>query len=278
MPLFMDIHRVGEGVTPEALAEAHLADVKVQEQYGVKYLRYWFNQPAGHIFCLVDAPDAEAAAAVHREAHGLMADQIIEVEGRTLGALLGESQENAAGAAVPPGSSALDTGARTILFTDIAGWTTTVERLGDTDAFQLLRTHDGIVRDALASHGGREVKHTGDGFMAVFRSAAAAVECTVAIQRALAAYNQAHPERPIRIRAWLSSGEPVENHGDLFGASVHVAARAGAAAQPEQILASNVVAELCFGKPLVFVDQGERVLKGFGKPVRLHEVRWRSQP
>ena len=145
-----------------------------------------------------------------------------------------------------------------------------VERLGDTAAFELLGTHDGMVRDALASHGGREVKHTGDGFMAVFRSAAAAVECTVAIQRALAAYNRAHPERPIRIRAG--------RHGDLFGASVHVAARACAAAQPEQILASNVVAELCLGKLLVFVDQGERVLKGFEKPVRLHEVRWRGEP
>src|SRR5689334_15794859 len=183
----MDIHRIGEGVTPEALADAHLADQKVQEQHGVKYLRYWFNQPAGHIFCLVEAPDAEAAAAVHREAHGLMADQIIEVEGRTLGALLGDGQENAAGAVVRPGSSELDTGARTILFTDIAGWTTTVERLGDTAAFELLRTHDGIVRDALAAHAGREVQHTGDGCMAVFRSAAVGVECAIAIQRALAA-------------------------------------------------------------------------------------------
>ncbi len=274
----MDIHRLGDGVTPEELADAHLADQKVQEQYGVKYLRYWFNQPAGHIFCLVEAPDADAAAAVHREAHGLMADQIIEVEGRTLGAFLGDSQENAAGAVVRPGSSALDSGARTILFTDIVGWTTTIERLGDTAAFELLRTHDGIVRDALASHGGREVKHTGDGFMTVFRSAAAAVECAIAVQRALAAHNQAHPERSIRIRAGLSAGEPVENHGDLFGASVHVAARACAGADPEQILASNVVAELCLGKSLVFVDQGERVLKGFEKPVRLHEVRWRSEP
>ena len=76
----MDIHRVGEGVTPEALADAHLADQKVQDQYGVKYLRYWFNEPAGHIFCLVEAPDAEAAHTVHRDAHGLVADSIYEVK------------------------------------------------------------------------------------------------------------------------------------------------------------------------------------------------------
>ena len=278
MPLFMDIHRSAEGVTPEALAEAHLADVQAQERYGVKYLRYWFNQPTGHIFCLVDAPDAAAANAVHQEAHGMLAEQIIQVEGGTIGAFLGDSAQNAGGAAVRPGSSVLDTGARTILFTDIAGWTTLVERLGDAAAFELLRTHDGIVRDALGSHAGREVKHTGDGVMAAFRSAAAGVECAIAIQRAMAAYSEAHPERPIRIRAGLSAGEPVENHGDLFGASVNVAARACAGAGPEQILAANIVAELCLGKSFVFVDQGERVLKGFEKPVRLHEVRWRSQP
>jgi class 3 adenylate cyclase len=142
---------------------------------------------------------------------------------------------------------------------------------------KVLREHDAMIRDAITSRGGREVKHTGDGFMAAFRSASAAVDCAITIQRAFASYNQAHPEQPIRVRAGLSAGEPVEDHGDLFGASVHVAARACAQARPEQILASNVIAELCLGKPFVFVDQGDRVLKGFEKPVRLHEVRWRSE-
>jgi class 3 adenylate cyclase len=272
MPLFMDIHKV-EGTTSDAVAKAHLEDLKVQEKYGVKYLRYWFNERAGHIFCLVEAPDAAAATAVHREAHGLLAEQIIEVEAGTVGGFLGDGEERHGAA----GGSALDTGVRTILFTDIEGWTTITQRLGDAEAHKLLRTHDAILRDAISSRGGREVKQTGDGFMAVFRSASAAVECAIAIQRALAGYNQTHPEQPIRVRAGLSAGEPVEDHADLFGASVHLAARACEQARPEQILASNVVAELCIGKPFVFVDQGERVLKGFEKPVRLHEVRWRSE-
>ena len=276
MPLFMDIHRL-EGTTPDAVAKAHLEDLKAQDKYGVRYLRYWFNEPAGQIFCLVEAPDAAAATAVHREAHGLVADQIIEVEARTVGGFLGDSEMAPEGAALQPGGSALDTGARTILFTDIEGWTTITERLGDAEALKVLRAHDAMIRDAIASRGGREVKHTGDGFMAAFRSASAAVDCAITIQRALASYNQAHPEQPIRVRTGLSAGEPVEDHGDLFGASVHVAARACAQARPEQILASNVIAELCLGKPFVFVDQGDRVLKGFEKPVRLHEVRWRSE-
>ena len=79
MPLFMDIHNHVEGLTADAVAQAHSADVKTQEQYGVKYMRYWFNEATGKVFCLVEAPDQEAANAVHREAHGLVADELIEV-------------------------------------------------------------------------------------------------------------------------------------------------------------------------------------------------------
>jgi hypothetical protein len=80
MPLFMDVHNHIEGLTAEAVAGAHQADLKTQEKYGVKYLKYWFNEGTGQVFCLVDAPNKEAAIAVHREAHGLVADALIEVK------------------------------------------------------------------------------------------------------------------------------------------------------------------------------------------------------
>ncbi len=80
MPLFMDIHHHVEGLTADAVAGAHQADLKTQEKYGVKYLRYWFDEDTGKVFCLVEAPNQEAAIAVHREAHGLVADEIIEVK------------------------------------------------------------------------------------------------------------------------------------------------------------------------------------------------------
>lgn len=79
MPLYMDIHRHVDGLTAEAVAHAHQADLKTQQKYGVKYLRYWFDEGTGKVFCLVEAPTPEAAATVHREAHGLVADEIIEV-------------------------------------------------------------------------------------------------------------------------------------------------------------------------------------------------------
>jgi Protein of unknown function (DUF4242) len=80
MPLFMDIHEHVDGLTADAVADAHRKDVETQKAHGVEYLKYWFNEAEGKVFCLVRAPSREAADRVHREAHGLAADQIIEVQ------------------------------------------------------------------------------------------------------------------------------------------------------------------------------------------------------
>ena len=80
MPLFLDIHQHVDGLTAKAVAGAHQRDLEVQTKYGVKYLKYWFDEGSGKVFCLVEAPTKEAAAAVHREAHGLLADEIIPVQ------------------------------------------------------------------------------------------------------------------------------------------------------------------------------------------------------
>ena len=80
MPLFMDVHHHGEGLTAEAVAGAHQKDLETQDRHGVNYLKYWFDEGSGKVFCLVEAPSKEAAEAVHREAHGLVADEITEVK------------------------------------------------------------------------------------------------------------------------------------------------------------------------------------------------------
>ncbi|MGH2457322.1 MAG: nickel-binding protein [Chloroflexota bacterium] len=80
MALFMDVHHHVPGLTAEAAAAAHQKDLAVQAKYGVKFLRYWYDEATGKIFCLSWAPSREAAMAVHREAHGLVADEIVEVK------------------------------------------------------------------------------------------------------------------------------------------------------------------------------------------------------
>jgi hypothetical protein len=79
MPLFMDVHNIEGGVSVDDVAKAHRADVETQDRYGVNYLRYWVDETAGKIFCLVDAESADLAHTVHREAHGLVADEIYTV-------------------------------------------------------------------------------------------------------------------------------------------------------------------------------------------------------
>ena len=234
MPLYMDIHNLPDGTTAEDVAKAHAKDMEIQRKYGVEYHKYWVNEAGNKVFCLAHAPNAEAAECVHREAHGMMAEKIIEVE------------------------------------PDVA------ELLGDEAALALLGVHDTIVRDALSALGGREIKHTGDGIMASFVSTAGAVRCAIQIQRELDKHAQANPDRQLKVRVGAAAGEPVEQHNDLFGCTVQLAARLCSHAQPEQILVSNAIAELCIGKGLSFEDVGEVTLKGFGSPVRAHAAAWKQ--
>jgi class 3 adenylate cyclase len=183
---------------------------------------------------------------------------------------LGEGEE-AAPAAEPPEAGPF----RTVLFTDVEGSTALTQRLGDSRVRELLRAHERMVREALKSHGGAEVKTMGDGFMASFSSATKALECAIAMQRAFAEHNES-AEQPIKVRIGLNAGEPIAEEEDLFGTAVNEAARITAAAKGGEILVANVVRELAKGKDFLFADVGERQLKGFDEPARLYEVRWRE--
>ncbi len=278
MPLYMDIHNLPEGTTAEDVAKAHAKDMETQRKYGVEYSKYWVNEKTGKVFCLVHAPNAEAAECVHREAHGMVAEKLIEIQPELAEGFLGGVETNAAGAVILPGggADARDPGIRTVLFTDIVNSTTLTQSLGDEAALAMLGVHDAIVRDALSTLGGREVKHTGDGIMASFISPAGAVRCAIQIQRELANHAKANPECSLKVRVGAAAGEPVEQRNDLFGSTVQLASRLCAHAQPEQILVSNAIAELCLGKGLLFQDLGEVTLKGFGYPVRAHAAAWKQ--
>jgi class 3 adenylate cyclase len=276
MPTYIDLHNVPEGLTPKELALAHLQDMEVQQKHGVRYLRYWFDMERHKVNCLVDAPSKEAAIAVHSESHGLVADEIIAVETGSVEELLGTADEAPAwtpdSTAPPPAESAF----RTILFTDMEGSTLLTQRLGDADAMNVIRAHDAVIRDALHTYGGQEVKHTGDGIMACFGSSARAVESAVYMQQRFDEHNVPGHETPIHVRIGMGAGEPVEEGCDFFGAAVQLAARICGHADPGQILVPNVVRELCIGKRFSFTDRGETVLKGFEDPVRVYEVPWRQ--
>jgi class 3 adenylate cyclase len=162
-------------------------------------------------------------------------------------------------------------GLRTVLFTDLVGHTEMMSRLGDERGRAVLREHERITREVLKAHGGTEVKTMGDGFMASFGSVTKAVECAVALQNAFAE----HEGEALSVRVGLNAGEPIEEDGDLFGATVILAARIAAKADGGEILASDVVRGLCSGKGFGFTDRGEFAAKGFEEPVRVFEISWR---
>ena len=164
---------------------------------------------------------------------------------------------------------------RTVLFTDLVGHTEMMQRLGDARGREVLREHERITREVIKQHGGNEIKTDGDSFMVSFVSVSRALECAVALQRAFAEYSKSAKE-PIIVRMGLHAGEPIAEDGDLFGSSVILAARIAAQADGGEILASNVVRELCSGKPFLFADRGEHAMRGFDEAVRVFEVRWRA--
>jgi class 3 adenylate cyclase len=276
MPLYMDIHKV-PGASADDLAQAHAADMLVQDSLHVCCRKYWFNESSGKVFCLIEAPSVEAANEVHARSHGLLAEKIIEVDPEMAEGLLGDGEVNIAGAVMMPGAQpGRDTGLRGVMFTDIVGSTEITQRLGDRVAMQLVNRHDEVVRSALGAHGGREVKHTGDGIMASFYSAVALVRCAAQIQQELARQREGagDEQEPVRVRIGGAVGEPVEQRHDLFGSTVQLAARLCAHAQPDQVLVSSELCELCADDDLAF-DVGQHAqLKGFEQPVRVHALRY----
>ncbi len=179
-------------------------------------------------------------------------------------------------------------GLRSVLFTDIVGHTAMMQRLGDAKGRDVLREHERITRETLKQHGGAEVKTMGDGFLASFGSVTSAVECAIALQRAFegALTRPSGPPSPsggegrgegVSIRIGLNAGEPIEEEGDLFGATVILASRIAAQAGAGEIFVPDTVRGLLSGKNFLFADRGEFALKGFDDAVRLYEVRWRER-
>jgi class 3 adenylate cyclase len=268
MPLYIDRHDA-HGISPEEVAQAHLLDAEVQDRYGVRYHTYWFDAANGSVFCLAEGPSREAVENVHRDAHGRVAEKIVELDPYApLNAFLGSPPEHALGA--PYIAPAM----RAILFTDLCGSVAQTQLLGDDRHLELLREHNAIVRDQLEQRGGREVKHTGDGIMASFTSVVAAVSHAIGVQRAMRARN-ASADIELHIRIGITVGEPVtDDSDDLFGATVQLAARLCNVAAPAEIAVSLGVREMCVGKQFRFDARGDEPLKGLDEPTPVFSVFW----
>jgi adenylate cyclase len=164
-----------------------------------------------------------------------------------------------------------------VMFTDLVGSTKMTQELGDLGAQQVVRTHNAIVRNALAAYHGREVKHTGDGIMAVFSNAANAVASTMVIQQELAKHNGTQGSLPVKVRIGLNAGAAVQEEDDFFGTTVQLSARVCDKADAEQIFITKTVRDLVTGHSIQFREAGNFDMKGIEKPVPVYEVVWRAE-
>lgn len=267
MPLYMDRHDL-PGATAEAVADAHVLDVRAAVRHGVQFLSYWFDADNGTAFCFAKSPGPEGMAAVHRESHGLIPGQIISVSEDNVLRFLGRISE-------PADETQVTSAFRTILFTDLEGSTSLLEDVGQAAYMVLLTEHDLIIRRALVASRGREVKHTGDGIMASFEDVAHALECATAIQDGFDARTAAGGTPELRVRIGMAAGEPVDHNDDIFGSTVTLASRICEAADPGHVLVSELVRDLAIKRGFSLHDAGERVLKGYPAPTRVFELqRW----
>jgi len=264
MPLFMDRHDL-PGATAQQVAEAHALDLAPAERHGVQVMSYWFDPDAGSVFCVAKAKVKDDLIAVHREAHGLIPNEIIDVSEDSVLRFLGAIRE-------PADHTEIQSPFRTVMFTDLEGSTSLLQRVGEAAFMVLLTEHDLIIRRALVTARGREVKHTGDGIMASFENVSDALRAGVAIQDGFDARMQSGATPELRVRIGMAAGEPVHHNNDLFGSTVNLASRICDAAEAGRILVSDVVHDhgVKGGFALRVVD--DRALKGFSTPTRVFEL------
>src|SRR5947209_5862704 len=164
-------------------------------------------------------------------------------------------------------------GTVTIMFTDVEGSTQMLSSKGFTLSHEIMKAYESIIEEKIIEHAGRRIKGLGDGVMVSFGSTRHAVECAIEIQRAIGEYSKQNPERKLKIRIGINTGEVVEEAGDIFGAAVNVAARVAGKARGGQILVSEVVRDLVGPvAEITFGYRGRYKLKGFPDRFRLHDV------
>lgn len=241
----MDFHK-GLYVSVEDVKNAHMADERVQNKYGVTYHQFWVNEEAGAVFCLVEGPDKETCEAVHREAHGNVACSIVQVEPGFYRLLMGDDQRVEKGH-VKFEDGLVDSGYRNILVVAIQA----ITRLTDSSDYPFLqypRDERKTVLEKVAANHGREINWTADdSIISVFNSSTNAVRCALEIQKELLAAQREGESKNFRFnfRIGLGAGQPVTENDDFFGEAIKLACRLCNLAPTNELLISSLVSELC---------------------------------
>lgn len=247
MPLYMDFHKI-DNVTVEDVKTAHMADVAIQDQFGVRYHQFWVNQEAGSVFCLVEGPDAATCEMVHKLAHGNLACALTEVETGFYEKIMGTGHKINHGQVLHQ-NGAIDTGYRTIILISITAITkaTSLKQLPELQQPNWART---IVYKHIRACKGRLLNwESDDSIIGVFDDATKAIQCSLQIQQQLVHEKENTPG--IIFRMGISTAQPVTVDGDFFQTAIKLAHRLCMIAAPGQALVSALAAKLCTNEKLL---------------------------
>lgn len=260
MPLFMDFHK-GLRISVEDVKNAHIADEAVQSKYGVIYHQFWVNEEEGTVFCLIEGPNKEACAAVHREAHGNVACSIVEVSEGFYELFMGRARRVDQGL-VRKTDGTPDTGVRGMLAIDIQA-ATTISRPSEFHSLKPPHLAREVALSLLTQYHGREVSRLQDDLVVgVFDSPVNAVRCGLRIQKEFLARKSRHENDPwsILFKMGLSAGHPVTEKGDFFSETTLLARRLCSVADVDALLIAARMRDYCNVKELIRVSSdGSRV-------------------
>jgi AraC-like DNA-binding protein len=240
----MDYHIISD-ISIDAVKRGHMADRSVQDKHGVKYIQFWVNQEAGTIFCLIEAPDKESCEAVHQEAHGNIACNIVKVESGFYKLVMGESPKVDHGIVLAKDGD-LDKAYRFVLAIDIQG----ITKASDSDDLKHLIIPDipkKLIRQIIPSYEGREIKNKDyDGIMCVFTEADEALSCAIEIQKELLKRTESPVDESwnIRFKIGVGGGQPVTMSDQFFQDTIHLSRRLSLIADNGEIVASDMVRKL----------------------------------
>ena len=240
MPIYMDSHIV-PGIEAKHAAEAHKKDLGIQNQFGCRNMTYWVDEDRGRVFCLIDAPNEEAVREMHNHAHGQVPHEIIPVNGKVVEAFLGRiaDPETYFDPSKPGLQIFNDPAFRVILAIRTKDAGLLHHDLGESRTKRLFSLYYEKVREQVEIHEGNEVEVKGEAFVISFTSVSLAVECAIAIRKALHVAAEL-----IDLRMGLHAGLPVDQSETLFGKTVKMARFLCAIGGESPIVMSSIVSEL----------------------------------
>jgi AraC-like DNA-binding protein len=221
MPLFMDRHN-SLNATAKSLAEAHQLDIDIQEKYSCKALTYWFDEGKQIAFCLIEAPDKKAVEEMHRNSHGLVPHQIIEVQSNLVEYFLGRISDPES--LKTPKQFINETAFRSIMYINCNCFLNDT-RSADRQHFGTNEILNKIIRPVVKEFDGTEVKINDKGFMVSFTSVMKSIKCALKIQSSIKEFNETAKGTEIKVSIGLSTGYPVTDQDNLFGETILLAKR-----------------------------------------------------